>query len=250
MMVIVTVSGGLDSLVALALLKASGVKIRPFMIDQGIKSHVYAATLICQHYELELDVHDFSSTFARLKRCGTNYYAGYRAYSYLTALALADTWDANCVYTGELDAVLASEDANNDPDYQSWLKHLNVGDRVSKEGWHSARQKFAGVYNYMYQNDEDGITFIDPLFGMDKPSVIRLGATLNAPLEYSLSCRASDVDEINDNLTAPRHCGRHECWTCNQRKSAFKLSGVKDPTQYSVAEEIGGLYKEYLNAKS
>jgi len=59
-----------------------------------------------------------------------------------------------------------------------------------------------------------------PFAGMKKTAVMRLGNGL--PLEHSFSC----ID--------PRHelpCGR--CNKCGERKEAFRMAAMKDPTRYA-----------------
>lgn len=66
------------------------------------------------------------------------------------------------------------------------------------------------------------IRLIRPFIKMDKTEVCRFGAELGAPLENTWSCyRGGDV-----------HCGR--CGTCVERREAFSLAGVLDPTEYKA----------------
>ena len=59
-----------------------------------------------------------------------------------------------------------------------------------------------------------------PYVEMTKPELVLLGVQLNAPLHLTWSCYAGG--EI--------HCGK--CGTCVERKEAFELAKIQDPTKY------------------
>jgi 7-cyano-7-deazaguanine synthase len=64
------------------------------------------------------------------------------------------------------------------------------------------------------------VRVIRPLAGLSKGQVMELGRGL--PLELTFSCIAP---------SAGLHCGR--CNKCAERKAAFQLLGVEDPTAYA-----------------
>jgi 7-cyano-7-deazaguanine synthase len=59
-----------------------------------------------------------------------------------------------------------------------------------------------------------------PFIGKTKADIVMLGTELGVPFEMTWSCY--EGREI--------HCG--ECGTCVERKEAFELAGVEDPTEY------------------
>lgn len=59
-----------------------------------------------------------------------------------------------------------------------------------------------------------------PFLHMDKTAVVKLGAELNVPFHLTWSCYQGRA----------LHCGR--CGTCVERREAFALAGVDDPTGY------------------
>jgi 7-cyano-7-deazaguanine synthase len=61
-----------------------------------------------------------------------------------------------------------------------------------------------------------------PFARMEKADVIRLGASLGVPMEWSLSCM-SPRDSV--------HCGL--CSKCRERRDAFEEAGVGDKTVYA-----------------
>jgi 7-cyano-7-deazaguanine synthase len=60
-----------------------------------------------------------------------------------------------------------------------------------------------------------------PFVDWTKAEIVRRGAELNVPMELTWSCYKG----------GERHCGR--CGTCIERREAFDLAGVDDPTEYA-----------------
>ena len=60
-----------------------------------------------------------------------------------------------------------------------------------------------------------------PFLSRNKADVIRLGASLNVPMELTVSCM---------NPKASGHCGA--CSKCRERREAFVASGIEDRTNY------------------
>ncbi len=68
--------------------------------------------------------------------------------------------------------------------------------------------------------DWNDLSLYRPFVDMTKAKLVRLGTELGTPLEMTWSCYAGmDV-----------HCGK--CGTCVERKEAFELAKVHDPTKY------------------
>jgi 7-cyano-7-deazaguanine synthase len=59
-----------------------------------------------------------------------------------------------------------------------------------------------------------------PFIYKTKAEIVKLGAELHAPLDQTFSCYKGGI----------LHCGM--CGTCTERKEAFQLAGVVDPTEY------------------
>ncbi len=60
-----------------------------------------------------------------------------------------------------------------------------------------------------------------PFIDLDKAAIVRHGATLGVPFEHTWSCYRGGT----------LHCGR--CATCVERREAFHLAGLTDPTPYA-----------------
>lgn len=68
----------------------------------------------------------------------------------------------------------------------------------------------------------DGFEVRAPFLHLDKADIVRRGAALGVPFELTWSCYVG----------GERHCGR--CGTCVERREAFDLAGVADPTEYEA----------------
>jgi 7-cyano-7-deazaguanine synthase len=65
------------------------------------------------------------------------------------------------------------------------------------------------------------IELMAPFICMSKVEVVARGVELSVPFELTYSCYEGKE----------KHCGL--CGTCTERKEAFKLAGVPDPTVYA-----------------
>lgn len=72
-----------------------------------------------------------------------------------------------------------------------------------------------------------------PFVNVDKTAIVRLGAALGVPYERTWSCYEGRNDGV--------HCGA--CGTCVERREAFELAGVDDPTSYA-APDSDSVYAE------
>jgi len=59
-----------------------------------------------------------------------------------------------------------------------------------------------------------------PFIRMNKTDIVQLGQTLQVPYQNTWSCYKG----------REKHCGK--CGTCVERKEAFLLAGMNDPTVY------------------
>lgn len=87
------------------------------------------------------------------------------------------------------------------------------------------RPEFTEAFAAMQQKAVEGFGHEDlelytPFIDSGKAAIVKAGAKLGVPYEQTWSCY--EGGEI--------HCGL--CGTCNERKEAFDLAGVPDPTKY------------------
>ena len=66
-----------------------------------------------------------------------------------------------------------------------------------------------------------GVSIAAPYTNLSKADLVRRGAELGIDYGHTYSCYRG----------GERHCGR--CGTCTERREAFRLAGVEDPTIYS-----------------
>ena len=66
-----------------------------------------------------------------------------------------------------------------------------------------------------------GIQLLRPFIHLDKAAIVRLGCALGIDYAHSWSCYKG----------GSLHCGT--CGTCVERREAFALAGVPDPTVYA-----------------
>ena len=82
----------------------------------------------------------------------------------------------------------------------------------------AAYQQMVRIANAGFLTDEFGV--LAPFISMTKADIASLAARLGVPVGQTWSCyRGGDV-----------HCGT--CGTCTERREAFTLAGVDDPTAY------------------
>jgi len=85
------------------------------------------------------------------------------------------------------------------------------------------RESFAkGMNEVMQLCDWHSVTLYRPFVDMTKADICKLGAQLKVPYEKTWSCYQGN--EL--------HCGR--CGTCIERREAFHLAEVEDPTEYEA----------------
>ena len=87
------------------------------------------------------------------------------------------------------------------------------------------RPEFITAFDLMerYATDgyaADGLHLYAPFVNMSKAEIVALGASLFVPYEDTWSCYKGGI----------AHCG--VCGTCVERREAFQLAGVTDPTRY------------------
>ncbi|MBL7661355.1 7-cyano-7-deazaguanine synthase QueC [bacterium] len=78
----------------------------------------------------------------------------------------------------------------------------------------------AAMQNALQCCDYSSIKLITPFLNYSKAEIVQAGAAAGAPFELTYSCYRG----------GEKHCGT--CGTCVERKEAFALANVADPTNY------------------
>ena len=74
----------------------------------------------------------------------------------------------------------------------------------------------------LWENNGMSVRLEAPFINDSKADIVRLGTRLGVPFEKTWSCYEGGAV----------HCGL--CGTCQERKEAFKIAGVPDPTAYKT----------------
>ncbi len=86
------------------------------------------------------------------------------------------------------------------------------------------RPGFAAAFETMQKHALEGyadVSLYTPFVELPKSAIVSEGAALSVPFAETWSCYKG----------GERHCGR--CGTCVERREAFALAGVADPTDYA-----------------
>lgn len=77
-----------------------------------------------------------------------------------------------------------------------------------------------GIKKAIYEGTEKHIEVVSPFCDMSKTDIVEVGDKLGVDFRLTYSCYKG----------GEKHCGK--CGTCTERKEAFRLAGVEDPTEY------------------
>lgn len=207
-------SGGLDSAILLAHLLESGQRVQPLFVD---------SQLVWQQEELR-----HARRFADALACEQ------LEELVVLQMPLADLYHDHWSITGR------DVPSSADPDESVYLPGRNPLLLVKARVWCGLNgvgqlalgalhtNPFADATDTFFLQFEGAmdqalgghVKIVRPLAHLNKRQVMYLGR--HAPLELTLSCLAP---------SGGRHCGR--CNKCAERRVAFELAGLADPTSYA-----------------
>ena len=200
---VVLFSGGVDSTVVATMMARAGVNAILIFVHTGVQTHEDAAIKIAKVLQFPLVTMDLRKVFGVVRDATTPYVAGYRLWLYLAAVSAADHFSAFTIYTGE---VAFPDDKTN----EDWRADCSGSNDITQEAWRKNRQRFIELYSDMYENQSDAYDFVDPLWGLSKAQIVKLGKALGAPLELTSSCQSRTLDRLSK-----KNCGI--CWACKSR---------------------------------
>jgi len=206
-----TVSGGLDSAVAAAVMHKTGFELHFIFFDWGQKTHdkeLECATRLAEHYNASLEVVEvpllknmpgITLTEDETMTTAINEYVPNRnAILETQAVAFAEYLKAGAVCVGSTGGDHICPD--NSPQFISAMQGLVDEGTMLKPA----------------------IQVIAPLAETDKVGAVKLGLELGVPFELTWSCH-------NGVQVA---CG--QCSNCESRLEAFQLNGLEDPIAYEA----------------
>ncbi|MFM8905807.1 MAG: 7-cyano-7-deazaguanine synthase QueC [Verrucomicrobiota bacterium] len=210
-------SGGVDSTVLLAHLLAEGREVHCLSVDYGQRHRreLEAARAICAHYGVD---HRLADLRALAPLFGSNALTGgvkvpeghYEEESMkatvvpnrnMLLISVATAWAVSLRAESVAYGAHGGDHAIYPDCRPEFAEALDRAVRLAD--WHEVRLE-------------------RPFVKMDKAAIVRRGAELDVPFGLTWSCYVG----------GERHCGK--CGTCVERKEAFRLAGVADPTDYAA----------------
>jgi len=210
-------SGGVDSTVLLAHLLAEGREVHCLSVDYGQRHRreLEAARAICAHYGVN---HRLADLRALAPLFGSNALTGgvkvpeghYEEESMkatvvpnrnMLLISVATAWAVSLRAESVAYGAHGGDHAIYPDCRPEFAEALDRAVRLAD--WHEVRLE-------------------RPFVKMDKTAIVRRGAELDVPFGLTWSCYVG----------GERHCGK--CGTCVERKEAFRLAGVADPTDYAA----------------
>jgi 7-cyano-7-deazaguanine synthase len=225
---VVLLSGGLDSAVTLAAMRADGYAVHALTIDYGQRHAVeieraarLAAYYGAEHRVVSLDLRGFGGSALtaelsvpkdRPEDAGgipITYVPARNTIFLSLALAWAEVLSAGVIALG-VNAVDYSGYPDCRPEYLAAFERLaRLATRVGVESGSAPR-------------------IVAPLIGLAKADIVRRGVELGVPFELTHSCYDPEDGAA---------CGR--CDSCRIRRRGFEAAGVPDPIPYAVRAEAG-----------
>jgi 7-cyano-7-deazaguanine synthase len=213
------VSGGMDSVTLAYLLNSDGYQLHLLSVDYGQrhKKEIDYARRCAERLGASFDVADVSSV-GRL----------------LSGSALTDDIEVpHGHYAAENMAVTVV------PNRNAIMLSIAYGVAVARKAalvacamhagdhyvYPDCRPQFVEAFDAMQRQAVDGfgdpnLCLYAPFVNKTKAEIVEIGTSLNVPYEDTWSCYEG----------RGLHCGL--CGTCNERKEAFRLANVPDPTEY------------------
>lgn len=223
---IAVVSGGLDSVTLAHLLASYGAQLHLLAFDYGQRhrKELGFARECAERLNAAFDLVDISG-FSRLisgSALTSDEIEVPHGHYAAEAMALTVVPNRNAIFLALSFGVAVNEGA------QLVAAGVHGGDHFI---YPDCRPAFIAAFNTMQKTATEG--FADPnlelwapFLDTDKTGIVRIGHELGVPFERTWSCYQG----------GDKHCGK--CGTCVERREAFALAGVDDPTEY---EEDGAV---------
>src|SRR2546426_4811991 len=218
---IAIVSGGLDSVTLAYLLHAEGYELHVLSFDYGQRHRKELAYAECCAKRLggAFDIVDLSSLGRFLKGSAlTDSLPVPDGHYAAPTMAITVVPNRNAMMLSVAYAVAVTEQA------KVVAIGVHAGDHFI---YPDCRPAFIAAFDTMQRIAVEGfgepqLRLEAPFMHISKDQIVQLGTSLQVPYADTWSCYKGEK----------RHCGT--CGTCFERKEAFELAGVLDPTEYEI----------------
>lgn len=218
---IIIYSGGLDSTVLLAKLKAEGRELKALSINYGQRHarELRAAALICAKLKIERELADLTGVAHLLKGSSQTDPTVAVPHGHYAAenmkLTVVPNRNALMLSVAFAWAIALKYDA------VAYAAH--AGDHAI---YPDCRETFIEPFALAMKNaDWHQVQLERPFVGNTKAEIVRAGLLYGAEELMAMSYSCYEGREL--------HCGL--CGTCQERRAAFRDAGVVDPTKYDPA---------------
>lgn len=223
MKVVLLLSGGLDSTTALYYLKSQGHDVMGLAIDYGQRhsKELLRAREIASQAEIEFEIADLSPLrkFLSSSSQTSSDIPVPEGHYTESSMKLTVVPNRNMIML----SIATGWAINMRADAVAYAAHS--GDHTI---YPDCRPEFVVAMNHAMQlSDWHSIELLTPFVGFTKSKIVNLAQQLKVPLELTWSCYKG----------GEHHCGK--CGTCTERREAFALASVKDPTVYEQIELLG-----------
>lgn len=212
---VAVVSGGLDSVTLAYLLAARGYHLHLLSFDysQRHKKEIGFARACAEALGAEYTVVDLSSLGPLLSGSAlTSSIPVPDGHYAASTMAVTIVPNRNAIFLSIAFGIGVAERA------EAVGIGVHAGDHYI---YPDCRPAFLTAFGAMQEKaSPGGPILLSPFQYLKKSEIVKIGAGLSVPYEKTWSCYKG----------GEKHCGR--CGTCVERKEAFTLSGVADPTEY------------------
>jgi 7-cyano-7-deazaguanine synthase len=217
---IAVVSGGLDSVTLAYLLHTEGYSLHLLSFDYGQrhKKELAYAKLCAGRLNVEHSIVDLSGLGRLLKGSALTDEIDVPEGHYAAPnMALTVVPNRNAIMLAIAYGVAVAEQAD------IVAAGFHTGDHPI---YPDCRPEFVDSFDAMQRVAVAGyapghLRLHAPFVTIGKHDIVKIGATLNVPYGDTWSCYKGDAF----------HCGK--CGTCYERREAFELAGIPDPTTYA-----------------
>ncbi len=218
---IAVVSGGLDSVTLAFWLKSQGYNLHLLGFDYGQrhKRELDCARLCAESLSARLNVIDLSGLKPLLKGSAlTDDIEMPHGHYAAPSMSVTIVPNRNAIFLSIAYAAAVAENA------QAVAIGVHGGDHFI---YPDCRPDFIASFAKMQQLavagcGDEHLQLLAPFLDKTKSDIVRIGAQLAVPFENTWSCYEGGT----------LHCG--QCGTCIERKEAFELAQVHDPTKYAA----------------